>query len=72
MFMTPIDTMELWKHYYAYLPAILVFYSDLLNSIVFGLFKDEVNMDLFFPEIFILMCTSLQRNRQNTINMRLF
>ena len=47
MFMTPIDTVELWKHYYAYLPAILVFYSDLFNSVVFGLFKDEVNMDLY-------------------------
>lgn len=51
MFMTPIDTMELWKHYYAYLPAILVFYSDLFNSAVFGLFKDEVNMDLYTKRI---------------------
>ena len=47
MFMTPIDTLELWKHYYAYLPAILVFISDLFNTAVFCLFKDEVNMDLY-------------------------
>lgn len=38
---------ELWKHYYTYLPAILIFYSELFNSAVFGLFKDEVDMNLY-------------------------
>ncbi len=47
MFTTPVDTAELWKHYYTYLPAILMFYSELFNCAVFGLFKDEVNMDLY-------------------------
>ena len=47
MFTTPDDTAELWKHYYTYLPAILMFYSELFNCAVFGLFKDEVNMDLY-------------------------
>lgn len=47
MFTTPADTAELWKHYYAYLPAILIFYSELFNTAVFRLFGDEVNMDLY-------------------------
>lgn len=47
MFTTPEDTAELWKHYYTYLPSILMFYSELFNCAVFGLFKDEVNMDLY-------------------------
>ena len=47
MFANPGDTLELWKHYYAYLPAILMFYSELFNSLVFGLFKDEVDSRLF-------------------------
>ena len=47
MFTTTADTVELWKHYYTYLPAILLFYSELFNCAVFGLFKDEVNMDLY-------------------------
>ena len=47
MFTTHDDTAELWKHYYTYLPAILMFYSELFNCAVFGLFKDEVNMDLY-------------------------
>ena len=42
-----VNTLELWKHYYAYLPAILMFYSELFNSLVFGLFKDEVDSRLF-------------------------
>ena len=47
MFANPGDILELWKLYYAYLPAILMFYSELLNSLVFGLFKDEVDSRLF-------------------------
>lgn len=47
MFTTSDDIAELWKRYYAFLPAILVFYSELFNYVVFGLFKDEVNMDLY-------------------------
>ena len=47
MFTSPNDIAELWKHYYAYLPVILIFYSELFNYVVFGLFKDEVNMDLY-------------------------
>jgi len=46
MFLTSEDIAELWKHYYAYLPAILIFYSELFNYAVFSLFKDEVDMDL--------------------------
>ena len=38
---------ELWKHYYACLPAILMFYSELFNCVLFGLFKDEVDSRLF-------------------------
>jgi len=47
MFTTPVDIVELWDHYYAYLPAILIFYSELFNYAVFELFKDEVNVDLY-------------------------
>ena len=47
MFMTNEDTVELWKHYYAYLPAILIFYSELFNTAVFGLFQNEVDMELY-------------------------
>lgn len=47
MFTTPADTAELWKYYYSFLPAVLMFYSELFNCAVFGLFKDEVNMDLY-------------------------
>ena len=47
MFVMPDDIAELWKHYYAYLPAILLFYSELFNMAVFGLFKDEVDMELY-------------------------
>ena len=47
MFVMPDDIAELWKHYYAYLPAILLFYSELFNTAVFGLFKDEVDMELY-------------------------
>lgn len=47
MFVKPDDNAELWKHYYAYLPAILIFFSDLFNTAVFGLFGDEVNMELY-------------------------
>lgn len=47
MFVTSSDIDGLWKHYYAYLPAILVFYSELFNYAVFSLFKDEVEINLF-------------------------
>lgn len=47
MFVTPSDIARLWKHYYTYLPAILIFYSELFNATVFGLFKDEVDMKLY-------------------------
>jgi len=47
MFVMPDDIAELWKHYYAYLPAILIFYSELFNYAVFGMFEDEVDMDLY-------------------------
>lgn len=47
MFTTPADIQELWKHYYAYMPAILMFYSEMFNCAVFGLFKDEVDIELF-------------------------
>lgn len=47
MFVTPNDIAELWRHYYAYLPAILLFFSELFNTAVFGLFKDEVDMELY-------------------------
>ena len=47
MFVMPDDIAELWKHYYAYLPAILLFYSELFNTAVFGLFQNEVDMELY-------------------------
>ena len=47
MFVMPDDIAGLWEHYYAYLPAILIFYSELFNYAVFGLFEDEVDMDLY-------------------------
>ena len=47
MFANPGDVLNLWKHYYAYLPAILIFYSELFNCVVFGLFKEEVDSRLF-------------------------
>ena len=47
MFVNQGDIAELWKHYYACLPAILMFYSELFNCVVFGLFKDEVDSRLF-------------------------
>lgn len=47
MFVMPDDIAELWKHYYAYLPAILIFNSELFNSAVFGLFGNEVDMELY-------------------------
>ena len=37
MFTTPTDIDELWKHYYAYMPTILMFYSELFNYTVFSL-----------------------------------
>lgn len=46
MFANQEDIAELWKHYYAYLPAILMFYSELFNCVVFGLFKDEIDTGL--------------------------
>lgn len=47
MFATSEDVAGLWEQYYAYLPAILIFYSELFNAAVFGLFKNEVDVDLF-------------------------
>lgn len=47
MFVMPDDIKGLWKHYYAYMPAILIFYSELFNYAVFGLFNDEVDMKLY-------------------------
>lgn len=47
MFVVRDDLAELWKHYYAYLPAILLFYSELFNAAVFGLFEEEVDMELY-------------------------
>ena len=46
-FVTKKELTGLWKHYYAKLPAILVFYSDLFNRAIFDLFKDEVDMELY-------------------------
>lgn len=47
MYLTSGDIVGLWKHYYAYLPSILVFYSELFNYAMFSLFKDDIDMDLF-------------------------
>ena len=47
MFVTASDIAELWEHYYSYLSAIVVFYSELFNYAVFSLFKDEVDMELY-------------------------
>lgn len=47
MFTTPTDIDELWKHYYAYMPTILMFYSELFNYTVFSLFENEVDMELY-------------------------
>lgn len=47
MFTTQTDINELWNHYYAYLPAILMFYSELFNFAIFSIFGNEVDMALF-------------------------
>lgn len=47
MFMNANDINGLCKHYYAILPAILIFFWELFNTLVFGLFPNEVNNDLF-------------------------
>ena len=47
MFVTPDDIEGLWKQYYTILPAVLMFYSELFNTAVFGLFKEEVDMELY-------------------------
>ena len=47
MFLMPDDIERLCKHYYAYLPTILIFYSELFNSAVFSLFQDEVDIELY-------------------------
>lgn len=47
MFVTQEDNKVLWEQYYAYLPSILIFYSELFNTAVFGLFQDEANADLY-------------------------
>lgn len=46
MFVNPDDTLELWKQYYACLPEILMFYSELFNCLIFALFKDDVDSKL--------------------------
>lgn len=46
MFATPDDIEKLWDHYYALLPAILIFYGELFNTSIFTLFSDEVNIEL--------------------------
>lgn len=47
MFVNQEDITNLWKQYYAFLPVILVFYSELFNCLVYGEFKDEVDSRLF-------------------------
>jgi len=47
MFVTPDDIEGLWNQYYTILPAVLMFYSELFNTAVFGLFEDEVDMKLY-------------------------
>lgn len=51
MFTTPDDIEQLWNHYYALLPAILMFYGELFNMSIFTLFSDEVNVDLLLKRI---------------------
>lgn len=66
MFTTPADTEELWKHYYTYLPAILIFYSELFNIVVFGLFEDEVDMNLYLKrleKLAMIMGTAFPKKR---------
>jgi len=41
------DVAKLWEHYYSFLPVILLFYSELFNMAIFGLFQDEVDMELY-------------------------
>lgn len=43
MFVTMGDNYQLWDHYYAYLSPILLFYVELFNSTIFGLFNDEID-----------------------------
>lgn len=47
MFMTHEDTKGLWRHYYSYLPAILLFYVELFNNTIFDLFESEIDHELF-------------------------
>lgn len=47
MFVTDDDIEELWKIYYSFLLPILMFYSELFNAAIFGLFKDEVDENLY-------------------------
>ena len=51
VFVTKKELAGLWKHYYAKLPAILVFYSDLFNRAIFDLFKDEVDKELYYKRM---------------------
>ena len=51
MFVTSSDIAELWKHYYSFLPAVLMFYSELFNVAVFGLFKEEIDSELLLKRL---------------------
>ena len=67
MFVMPDDILGLWEHYYAYLPAILIFYSELFNYAVFGLFEDEVNMDLYgkrLEKLAVIMSQAFSKGRK--------
>lgn len=51
MFATHFDIERLWQHYYAYLPAILLFYVELFNNTIFCLFESEMDKDLCLKKI---------------------
>lgn len=51
MFATHVDIEHLWRHYYAYLPAILLFYVELFNNTIFCLFENEIDKDLYPKKI---------------------
>ena len=51
MFATHVDIEHLWQHYYAYLPAILLFYVELFNNIIFCLFESEIDKGLYPKKI---------------------
>lgn len=51
MFATPPVIEGMWDQYYRCLPVVLIFYSELFNTAIFGLFKDEVKEGLFEKRI---------------------